>query len=203
MSQIKLLHSGGNGVLLSAPTNNPASDVTFKLPQADGSSGHFLKTDGSGQLSFAGITIPSSGLVQTKFTSANLLSSTTSISTSYTNILSLAITPASSSNKICVFSSCQAYIANTGGNLYALPQATRLLRREIGGSSTSLVEDSVLSQRDNYNGTKYQEGVSSLAFQDSPSTTSEITYYLDYKRNSNANSGNVGQAMMLIFEVGV
>ena len=138
-----------------------------------------------------------------KFTSANLLSSTTSISTSYTNILSLAITPASSSNKICVFSSCQAYIANTGGNLYALPQATRLLRREIGGSSTSLVEDSVLSQRDNYNGTKYQEGVSSLAFQDSPSTTSEITYYLDYKRNSNANSGNVGQAMMLIFEVGV
>ena len=52
MSQIKLLHSGGNGVILSAPNSNPASDVTLKLPQADGSAGQFMKTDGSGNLSF-------------------------------------------------------------------------------------------------------------------------------------------------------
>ena len=52
MSQIKLLHSGGNGVILSAPTSNPASDTTFKLPQADGSAGQVLKTDGSGNLSW-------------------------------------------------------------------------------------------------------------------------------------------------------
>ena len=32
MSQIKLLHSGGNGVILAAPDNNPASDRTLKLP---------------------------------------------------------------------------------------------------------------------------------------------------------------------------
>ena len=32
MSQIKLLHSGGNGVILSAPDSNPASDRTLKLP---------------------------------------------------------------------------------------------------------------------------------------------------------------------------
>ena len=37
MSQIKLLHSGGNGVILSAPDTNPASDRTLKLPgDADG-----------------------------------------------------------------------------------------------------------------------------------------------------------------------
>ena len=37
MSQIKLLHSGGNGVILSAPDSNPASDRTLKLPgDADG-----------------------------------------------------------------------------------------------------------------------------------------------------------------------
>ena len=53
MSQIKLLHSGGNGVILSAPNSNPSSDINLKLPQADGSSGQFLKTDGSGNLSFA------------------------------------------------------------------------------------------------------------------------------------------------------
>ena len=37
MSQIKLLHSGGNGVILSATDSNPASDRTLKLPcDADG-----------------------------------------------------------------------------------------------------------------------------------------------------------------------
>mgnify|MGYP003136689098 CR=1 FL=1 len=53
MSQIKLLHSGGNGVILSAPNSNPSSDINFKLPQADGSNGQFMKTDGSGNLAFA------------------------------------------------------------------------------------------------------------------------------------------------------
>ena len=54
MSQIKLKHSSGNGVILAAPASNPASDITFKLPQADGSANEVLKTDGSGNLSFAG-----------------------------------------------------------------------------------------------------------------------------------------------------
>ena len=52
MSQIKLKHSGGNSVIIAAPDSNPASDVTLKLPQADGSTGQFMKTDGSGNLSF-------------------------------------------------------------------------------------------------------------------------------------------------------
>ena len=53
MSNLNFLHSGGNKVTLSAPASNPSSDITFKLPNADGSSGQFLKTDGSGALSFA------------------------------------------------------------------------------------------------------------------------------------------------------
>ena len=52
MSNLNFLHSGGNKVTLSSPDSNPSSDVTFKLPQADGSTGDFLKTDGSGALSF-------------------------------------------------------------------------------------------------------------------------------------------------------
>ena len=52
MSQIKLKHSGGNSSIIAAPSSNPASDVTFRLPQADGSAGQFIKTDGSGNLSF-------------------------------------------------------------------------------------------------------------------------------------------------------
>ena len=53
MSNIKLVHSGGNSVSLTTPDSNPAANRTFKLPGADGSSGQALVTDGSGALSFA------------------------------------------------------------------------------------------------------------------------------------------------------
>jgi len=52
--KIKLVHSGGNSVSIAVPTSAPsASEVEFKLPQADGSANQVLKTDGSGNLSFA------------------------------------------------------------------------------------------------------------------------------------------------------
>ena len=53
MSNIKLVHSGGNSVSLTTPDSNPAANRTFKLPGADGTSGQVLQTDGSGALSFA------------------------------------------------------------------------------------------------------------------------------------------------------
>ena len=57
MSKISLKHSGGNVVSLNSPTNAPgAADVAFKLPNADGSAGQFMKTDGSGNLSFGAVS---------------------------------------------------------------------------------------------------------------------------------------------------
>ena len=54
MSKISLKHSGGNVVSLNVPSSAPTSaDVAFKLPNADGSAGQYIKTDGSGNLSFA------------------------------------------------------------------------------------------------------------------------------------------------------
>ena len=59
MSSIKLKHSGGNAVSLHPPTSAPsASDVQFKLPTADGSANQVIKTDGSGNLAFAGLVEP-------------------------------------------------------------------------------------------------------------------------------------------------
>ena len=52
MSNLKFVHSGGNSVSLTTPTSNPGSNITFKLPQADGSSGQILQTDGNGNLTF-------------------------------------------------------------------------------------------------------------------------------------------------------
>lgn len=52
MSNIKLVHSGGNSVSLTTPDSNPAANRTFKLPGADGSANQSLVTDGSGAFSF-------------------------------------------------------------------------------------------------------------------------------------------------------
>ena len=52
MSELNFLHSGGNKVTLTTP-DTLAANKTFKLPNADGSAGQVLKTDGSGALSFA------------------------------------------------------------------------------------------------------------------------------------------------------
>ena len=52
MSNIKLVHSGGNSVSLTTPTSNPSSNLTFKLPQSDGTAGQVLMTDGNGNLSW-------------------------------------------------------------------------------------------------------------------------------------------------------
>ena len=63
MSKISLKHSGGNVVSLNSPTSAPTSaDVAFKLPNADGNAGQFMKTDGSGNLAFASVATPVSPL---------------------------------------------------------------------------------------------------------------------------------------------
>ena len=49
--KIKLVHSSGNAVSIAIITSNPSSsEVEFKLPQADGTSGQALVTDASGNL---------------------------------------------------------------------------------------------------------------------------------------------------------
>ena len=63
MSKISLKHSGGNVVSLNSPTNAPsAADVAFKLPNADGSAGQVLQTDGNGNLSW--VSLSSSPITQ-------------------------------------------------------------------------------------------------------------------------------------------
>ena len=78
MSNIKLVHSGGNSVSLTTPTSNPASNITFKLPQADGSSGQILQTDGNGNLTFVDKPTGISFSQQWRLTSNKSTSSTSS-----------------------------------------------------------------------------------------------------------------------------
>ena len=83
MSKISLKHSGGNVVSLNSPTSAPtSSDVAFKLPNADGSAGQFMKTDGSGNLAFATVAAGVDGI-----TMADSWNVTSSYDTTGTNTI--------------------------------------------------------------------------------------------------------------------
>ena len=78
MSNIKLVHSGGNSVSLTTPTSNPSSNVSFKLPGADGTAGQILQTDGNGNLTFVDKPTGISFSQQWRLTSNKSTSSSTS-----------------------------------------------------------------------------------------------------------------------------
>ena len=171
MSKISLKHSGGNVVSLNSPTSAPTSaDVAFKLPNADGTSGQALVTDASGNLSFAG-----TGKILQKVHQQSTTSQTTSGATKL-DVLTLSITPASSSNQILLLAQLSAYmipsnsVASSGVYIY---------RGGSAGSGTN-VSHSIFWDNDS-NGTYANHG---LAIIDTPNTTSATTYHLTLARQS-------------------
>ena len=114
MSSLKLLHSGGNGVIISAPSSNPASNRTITVPgNADG---EMLTT-----------TNPKTGnILQVVSTTKQDVYSQAGDSSSWTGVtgLSASITPASASNKILI--QVQIYTGNSSddyANLFRLYKA--------------------------------------------------------------------------------
>ena len=71
MSELNLTHSNGNKVKLTTP-DTLAANKPFKLPGADGTSGQFLKTDGSGALSFATVATNTSNVKVTRTSISNI-----------------------------------------------------------------------------------------------------------------------------------
>jgi len=129
MSKISLKHSGGNVVSLNAPTNAPgAADVAFKLPNTDGSAGQFMKTDGSGNLSFDA----AGGGKILRVEQTVKVNTFSTASSSFVDITDfhVDITPNSASNKFLVSVDLKIGPSNTSGGA---PYAN--LVRVIGGTS--------------------------------------------------------------------
>ena len=103
MSNLNFLHSGGNKVIISAPDSNPSSDVTLKLPQSDGSNGQFLKTNGSGALSFGTPAAAPGTVLQTVYNSTTSEGQTTSSSFTSWSGLATNITPLSSTSHLWIW----------------------------------------------------------------------------------------------------
>lgn len=142
MSKISLKHSGGNVVSLNSPTSAPASaDVAFKLPNQDGSANEYLKTDGSGNLSFGAVTSPKVLQVvydQKTDTASNDLASQAWWSI-YNAGLQVSITPSSASNKILLMA--QLTFSESSGQIY-------MLRFEKNGAEiTDIIGDTAGSRQ--------------------------------------------------------
>jgi hypothetical protein len=132
MSSIKLKHSGGNSVSLNPPTSAPtSSDVAFKLPNADGSAGQFMKTDGSGNLSFATLSVPSLKVRQFKYKTEGI--TTNSNSGGWTNSVesghNVDITPTASDSIMLI------QVSSVGGNTNSGRSYFLRLRRKINNAN--------------------------------------------------------------------
>jgi|TARA_R100000455_G_C6246258_1_gene103903 hypothetical protein len=186
MSSIKLKHSGGNSVILSAPSSNPAADRTITLPGT--ANGELLTT-----------TNPKDGniiQVQHDFDTASAAFSTSSLTYVTNSVLpTLAITPSSSSSKIYV----SAYI---GMQHDALGQVENTIYRIISGGATTDLSASNTYGLVFKGGTNGEWGYAGVQFVDSPSTTSQVTYTW-YSRSEHGQSvtprmGGSGMAITLM-----
>ena len=119
MSNIKLVHSGGNSVSLTTPDSNPAANRTFKLPGADGTSGQAMVTDGSGALSFA--SMPSSGpLLQYKYEGNNTGRTHNTSSWSDSGFGSVTITPTNATTINIISFTTKANVGSGGQTYYSI-----------------------------------------------------------------------------------
>jgi hypothetical protein len=156
--------NGSNYVAIKAP-DTIASNLTLTLPSADGSSGQVLQTNGSGVLSFAGVSASAGQVIQVLSATDSTARTTTSSSfVTASNTLSVTITPASASNKVAIFISTGWYDVGSGGTAYItiFRNSTNL------AGSTGMVSMAL---------TEMQTGCN-IMFLDSPSTTSATTYQL-------------------------
>jgi len=161
MSQIKLVHSGGNGVIISAPSSNPAANRTLTLPG-----------DADGEILTSNSSVGK--ILQVKHAFSDVFSTT---STSYVDTgLSVTITPSSSSSKFIInvnaIGSASSNDASQGVFRIVRDSTTVAGQKTLTVSSGAYGEAFAVVE-----GTRERYPVTT-SLEDSPNTTSSITYKL-------------------------
>lgn len=182
--KIKLVHSGGNAVSLAVPTSNPSSsEVEFKLPQADGTSGQALVTDASGNLSFAG----TGKLLQVVSTNKTDTFSASIGKQSFSGAaISVSITPANSSNKIILIANLTIGLESDNDIGFAFFKAGSVITgatADASGSAARLHAQSFNSH------SEHQNTITGF-YLDTAGGTSAITYDCRLRHGNNSTSGH-------------
>ena len=190
MSKIKLnAPTGGGSVSLEAPSSTQSnSNIEFKLPTQDGSSGQVLKTDGSGNLSFGADT---GGkilqVVPHSFTNETSSTSTSDVAISGS---AKALTLTSSSSSVLIIANIYCFHTRS----YSGMGMSLTLRKTVsGGSITDIYEpkdggqmfDFDTSQLSSHAGRAMQ----TLVHIDTPGNTG-VTYELSGRGYTSNNSGS-------------
>tara|TARA_Y100000004_G_scaffold26892_1_gene27297 strand:+ start:844 stop:1491 length:648 start_codon:yes stop_codon:yes gene_type:complete len=173
MSSIKLKHSGGNSVSLNPPTSAPtSSEVAFKLPNADGSAGQVLRTDGSGNLSW--VDDQKGKILQVVQTVENERRSNVTTQNSYwtQSTLNTSITPSATSSKVLIEAVFPVGISVNSRHVYAAiyRDSTQIGQSTSSGNNIIEMTSGVFLPND------FTVDTLNIKFLDSPSTTSATTY---------------------------
>ena len=123
MSQIKLLHSGGNGVILAAPSSNPASDRTLTLP-GDGDGTILTSNSSVGKILQVVVNEKSDTVSISGQSNGGTFGTVTGIN--------VTITPTVASSKILV-QFCLGKVAHNGNST-----GVRFTRSVAGGTATAV-----------------------------------------------------------------
>lgn len=166
-----------HGIKLKSPPHSAGQSYTLTFPSTAPATDKFLKTDNSGNLSFADA---GGGKVLQAVTGTSSTASQGS-ETSFTDTgLNVTITPSSSSSKILIMAHTTGLIDTNGHFVYFT------IERQISGGSDTNIGDSSMGLSHFRGDTVHISNVMIHAL-DSPSTTSAITY--EFQRRVNGGSG--------------
>ena len=189
MSQIKLVHSGGNGVIISAPSSNPAANRTLTLPG-----------DADGEILTSNSSVGK--ILQVKQTVKDDVTSTDSTSFSAISGMSVNITPIATSSKILMMVDLKF---GTNGGVPQIRFVRGSTAIHTGNNAGGNFNDITYA---GYGGSDTGQGYYGAAqvggtFLDSPNTTSQVTYAVHWARqnsiiylNKTGNDGGVYSTRM-------
>ena len=197
--------NGSNYVAIKAP-DNLASNLTLTLPSADGTSGQVLQTNGSGVLSFAGVSASAGQVIQVVSTlKTDRFSTNASGETDITG-LSVTITPSSTSNKILILAHITSSSNNSSGIHFRVLRGATAVGVGSDGSRTPMGFTTDSGQSDTNRATT----IGAYCFLDTPSSTSSLTYKVTASQFNasntyyiNSNATLTGDAYDDIFTSGI
>lgn len=176
MSNIKLVHSGGNSVSLTTPDSNPAANRTFKLPGADGSAGQAMITDGSGSLSFGTPAATSGSIIKTQFYKTSNDAQSTFQSLTRILFTTLDYTAVQAGSTIVYEATISGEFDNERGNsFYMMYYST-----DNFSTATNFPANNCINGNDNSNGT-FNDKI--FFYFTNPTGTTATKYALYYKQS--------------------
>ncbi len=168
-----------HGIKLRSPSHSASASYTLTFPTTDGNADEFLQTNGSGVLTWA--SAGGSGRILQIVSSSDTTQRSTS-STSYgehSNTLSVDITPASTSSTILLLLYTNGYITSDAGSMFFT------IYRDIGGTVSDLGNSNKgLTNIKNAGNVHTSIVPTSISTFDTPSTTSQVNYALNFRAGS-------------------